>query len=283
VGAWLILALACSRNRDRQKSKDVTPALGSAHPLQARYEPGTISCGAGLCQIGSEGCCQNVDEQACAPLAKIPGAPRAFFGLERWPDCTKAKLKFEVSEVSLCDDSSDCSDSEICCSMWLVSGARSSLCVPGKASGSNVCDYFERCVEGQACRVKETECVNGRCELRGGTLRCGHATCVTPAQVCCSVGGRLACANKAACDVPTDTLPTIYHCTGPAACPIGAYCAESLLGTSCQGLVDVVGTTILCEAARDCPVNWCELQQAKGPPRCVPGKKGWGVCSCSAG
>ena len=290
-------ALWCTRFQNRRSELPAHPSalLGAATGLtptavdlsapapRARvggYEPDTIVCGSKLCKSGSEACCKSGDESVCAQLQRVPVHQQWIS--DDWVDCDTVGLTGSSDEIDLCDDSGDCPGGKVCCSNWLVSGVSASVCIAAKPGGENVCDYFERCVEGHPCRTAETQCEAGRCELRGAAIRCGSSFCEATSQVCCERDGKLGCTTDAACGAPGSGARA-HHCTGPSGCPHGSRCTARVYDSRCQGLIDIANTSLLCETDGDCPEEVCSMiPDQHGKPRCrrLAGRR-LKFCECS--
>jgi hypothetical protein len=285
-------ALWCSAGRDCRPGHHALPDAGGASQFvqsttsaasartSAPYKPGTIVCGAKSCEVGREACCASGDdEQVCAPLEQLP--PDAHFMSDRWPECDRAGLQGSPDKLSLCDDSGDCPGDKVCCSNWLTSGSSASLCVSAKRNGDNACDFFERCADGQPCRTMGTECAQGRCELRGATVRCGGRRCDARTEVCCERGEKLGCSAEADCQPDEHDPVRSYHCTGSSGCPRGSHCVAHVFDARCQGVIDA-SESYLCETDGDCPGEVCTgIPGQHGKPRCRPwGPHGMMSCEC---
>jgi hypothetical protein len=172
--------------------------------------------------------------------------------------CESAELRYSLSEISRCDESADCAQGEVCCSMFLFGGASASLCVRAPAPDESPCDFAERCYPGSPCATRGARCVAGYCEKPVANLPCGDAVCSGEKSVCCGDPPR--CAPSAECE------DRGLRCARPSDCLPGNHCQLTMMGTRCTGMLNLANARVVCESDSDCPRQSVVCKTM----RCVP-------------
>ncbi|MCA9627781.1 MAG: hypothetical protein KC766_08950, partial [Myxococcales bacterium] len=265
------------------------PERGSKpEALPLRSPPlASIGCGSRRCEAGSQICCGFGGEYTCAPMAELVEPPPGMPGEMRYErigeSCQDARVgDYSLDAIKLCDDSNDCRDGEVCCSVWHGSGNTLLACVPEAPSGKLACDFTERCA-GATCRTANTECVGGTCRLKGRRVSCAGKTCGGATPVCCARDPSAPPRCEASCQATADTERAYeFECSSSRGCPSGATCQSGLFGSFCSRTVDTGNAVVLCEGDDDCPGDLCESLGVKATPTCSPDGReanmGW--CHC---
>ncbi|MCA9644551.1 MAG: hypothetical protein H6718_28775 [Polyangiaceae bacterium] len=260
-------------------------ATTASAPPRAPAPPG-IQCGKQRCDAATQICCGFSDQYTCAarPSPSPPAPEYAEYAyLPSTDSCMEVQVQdLSLTEIRLCDDSTDCGAAEVCCSMWIASGSTLLTCIPAAASGELACDFNEACV-GASCRTVNTECAGDRCRAKGRQVDCAGTPCGGSTPVCCQrkLDGTPTC--EASCEQTSEEDRAFdFECSSSRGCPAGATCQAGLFGSYCAKAVDSANAVVLCESDSDCPRALCEAWGSPNAPTCSregrSSNMGW--CHC---
>lgn len=140
------------------------------------------------CDAGTQSCCVQgmLDPGKCvtAPAASATElAVEKVFEIECKEPPTGGK---SGSSVSRCDESQDCTGTDVCCRNLSSMGDYSSTqCLPRGSAAGGPCPGDERCVDGgSTCRTPGAACVDGFCVKPRNEVVCATASDCLAGQKC---------------------------------------------------------------------------------------------------
>jgi len=263
-----------------QGGRTSPPLVQSHSPSTAA--PGSFRCGASHCSVGTQTCCSSEERSTCVPNAPLdpPDMPQLLNS--QIEACKLPPHAAEVSEIARCGGSSDCASGELCCDEFLFSGASAVICKPAGDAGVS-CDYGEVCDTDKPCHDPKTVCIRRKCS-KFAVVLCAGKKCDRRTHFClmgiANNGDPRCVENSRVRELQKEGRPLLnVDCAKHADCQSGELCRFAAGSTFCQRASDGM-SAVLCDTAADCPLDLCELGQAK-KIACTRDSDSWhSMCNC---